>query len=234
MGLCQLDLNGELGTFKGDFNGNNNTIYNIHINKTENGNYGCGLLGIIAGKISNLTVTGTVEGQSRIGGIVGWARANSEISNCYNLCDVYATSACAGGVVGQIDGGNNIIINCYNMGNVQVTGGGSGAGGIVGFSQEGMIVNCYNLKPVEYNNGSPSQATAGGIVGNTVNKKSTVINCYNIGKITGTKTWGSIIGGYWYNEWISTLGKCYYWDGSCDQPVGRNSKHNRRNNFMYK
>lgn len=226
--------------FQGEFNGNNNTIYNINIdiNKittTTTNQYGVGLFGIIEGKISNLTVTGTIIGEScRTGGIVGWAGSNSEVSNCCNLCNVYATAGHSGGVVGNIPVENGKIINCCNMGNVQVTGGNCGAGGIVGFSQGGIIINCYNLKPVEYNNGNPNQATAGGIVGNTVNKKSTVINCYNIGKITGTKTWGSIIGGYWYNEWISTLGKCYYWDGSCDQPVGRNSKHNRRNNFMYK
>ena len=216
--------------FKGDFNGNNNTIYNIHIDKIETGNYGSGLFGIASGKISNLTVTGTIKGGSRVGGIVGWARNNCVISNCYNLCNVYGEMI--GGVAGNIDG-KTIIINCCNMGNIQATNGERGAGGIVGTSAEGEVINCYNLKPVEHNS-SKGSASAGGIIGHTQSQKSVIINSYNIGKITGTKKLGSIVGGYLYNNWISTLEKCYYLENSYSKPVGRKSKHNRGNNFMHK
>lgn len=75
--------------FKGNFDGNHNTIGGLNINRA--GDY-VGLFGCISGAtIKNLTVNGSVKGSQYVGGVVGYA-LNSTIENVTNNASVSSTT----------------------------------------------------------------------------------------------------------------------------------------------
>lgn len=93
--------------FRGDFDGNNNEIKNIKVERSTN----AGLFGTVTGsvKISNLTITGDIKSLSGIaGGLVGYTnQANILFSNITNYCNVSAQKPegqayiYCGGIVGN-------------------------------------------------------------------------------------------------------------------------------------
>jgi len=143
-----------------------------------------GIMGGIHGETPGIVLVATLEdninygnvrnvrdgGNSRAGGIIGWASAATNIEGNSNEGNVTAESAThyayAGGIVGVLHGN---VIYCDNRGIVTATNTGtssSRAGGIVGISY-GQIIDCDNYGAVSAevsttNNGS---AVAGGIVG---------------------------------------------------------------------
>lgn len=75
--------------FKGNFDGNHNTIGGLNINRAGNN---VGLFGYISGAtIKNLTVNGSVKGSQYVGGVVGYA-LNSTIENVTNNASVSSTT----------------------------------------------------------------------------------------------------------------------------------------------
>lgn len=189
-------------SFKGHFDGNGKTVA-LNIN-SENDNQG--LFGYVAtgGVVENVTVTGTVTGQSYAGGIVG-ANAGT-VQNCVNGATVSGV-----GRLGGVTGGNNgTVQNCVNKAAVSGTGdrvGGVSAsssgtvqscvneaavsgkdkvGGVAGHSI-GMVQNCINKAAV-----TGTGSSIGGVVGD--NYKS-VRFCYNTGAVTGGSKVGGVVGG---------------------------------------
>ena len=209
-------------SFKGTFDGGGHTISGLYISTTTDTKQG--LFGNSSGTIKNLSVSGSVTGNGRVGGIVGENISGGVISDCINNCSVTGNSNYVGGIVGYNYGN---IKNCYNTGTVSnnrnnkyiggiagwnnstgsienchnrgtITGAGDYAGGIAGSNNgSGRIENCYNTGAV---NGTSS---IGGIAGS--NDSSNFENCYNTGSINGTSSIGGIAG---LNN--GSLENCYY------------------------
>ena len=164
-------------SFNGYFNGNNNEIQNIYINKEGNAalmiTYG-------AVKIENIGVTGKVTSTS--GDAAGICMGAKTIENCHNKAEIKTK-----GIAGGICVSNNININkCSNTGNITTTGG--NIGGISG-GCGGVIENCFNTGKIIGEN----QWYAGGICAGHANGTTTIKNCYNEGEIIAKKA-GSVGG----------------------------------------
>ena len=174
---------GKLSTFNGTFDGKENEIRRIHINREKN----VGLFGNISkANIKNVGVTGKIIATQCFGaGIVG--QGNGTISNCHNKADL---SGCElGGIIGRAHGVE--INNCYNEGNLNGVGytNSYGVGGIVGRGAGSVVVIS------SYNKGKIYSDThgSGGIVGRPEGFTK-IVNCYNIGDLSGYNANGGIVG----------------------------------------
>ena len=182
---------------------------NIVVNSSSR-SYAGGICGFCSGhdSISNCYSTGAVTttsySYSYAGGIYGsntYNTWNCYISNCYNTCDVTASSdftfAIAGGICGNKTG-NRYIENCYNAGNISAysyseynidSDSFALAGGICGSqygftTSTGSIRNCYSTCNVL----ASSQyyvAHAGGVCGENM---GIISNCYNMGSVIASSS----------------------------------------------
>ena len=152
-----------------------------------------GLVGnIAAGTMQSCYVTGTVSysgrdeepsGQSdTVGGIIGYARDNSKIENCYFIGTVYGNDI-TGGVVGSFY--QSTVQNCCAAGLVSSEWYRGSIGGVVG-SFLGTLQNCYATNWV-----SGTVEYAGGVVGSG---GGTIQNCYASGSVSGKRYVGGVIG----------------------------------------
>ena len=157
----------ELGSpnkFEGTFDGNNNSLSNLYINKKstvrrtelEDGNVKLeyfntrvSLFGENDGKICNLNIENAdLCGNYWIAGIA--VRNDNEIDNCHILGDIINSNAT--GYIGGITQENaGTIINSSNNSSIK-TKTVTAAGGITYWSK-GTIKNCYNKAEIEVNNG---------------------------------------------------------------------------------
>ena len=156
--------------FSGFFDGNNHKITLAMFGSYNSYQY-LGLFPMTRNaKITNLIVDGHISSsiQSFVGAIVG-AAENTEIHNCINFADITADYVCIGGIVGHFGGRENRIT--------------------------GKITNCMNygnIKSIfEWQSGVYGKAV-GGIVGHLADGKVEILNCINMGIITGGG--GGIIG----------------------------------------
>ncbi len=195
--------NSEENAYTGTFNGQNFKISGLTINNSRANDQG--LFGYVgsSGKIEKLSVSGDINGNNYVGGVVGLNLGSVE--NCHNTGTVTGTGDYVGGVVGDNRGS---VINCYNTGTVSgnqvggvvgynissvtncyntgtVTGTDDYVGGVVGYNSS-SVTNCYNTGSVKGNN------YVGGVVGDNNN---TVENCYNIGEVSGNNYVGGVVGG---------------------------------------
>jgi len=172
--------------FTGSYNGGNNEINGLYINRpTENyvgmfgllnqssinniklnnlsiigGNYTAGISGNNGSYsiIKNCTINGTIIGNSYVGGVSG-QNDYSAIEKCANFATINASS-----FLGGLSGNNynsSSIINSYNSGAIEGSGR---VGGLVGFNNVlSIISNCYSCGQV---NGT---YPVGGLVGQNDN-----------------------------------------------------------------
>jgi hypothetical protein len=209
--------------FTGTFDGQNNTISNLIIDKggsdyavglfggfsdAEIANLrlidvdiaGINMVGGLAGHsensiISNSYSTGSVTGAWYLGGLIGSA-SSSTISNSHstgNVIDPIAFFNYAGGLVGWAD--ESTISNSYATGNVD---GGDNVGGLVGWADESTISNSYATGNVD------GSQCVGGSIGYL--KESKINNSYSTGGVTGFLDLGGLIG---CDQW-STISNCFY------------------------
>jgi hypothetical protein len=188
-------IGNDTNNFRGLFNGNNNTITNLWINRPS-GNH-TGLFGSIRNtQIRNLGVE-TAEGKEikgyyQVGGIVGYAQT-AFIINAYFTGNVSGDHY-VGGIAGETY--NSTIANSYAKGDISseaVNGdnsGNSGVGGIAGWFDGGNIINAYSSSNI---NGS--QACVGGIVGGLYNYGN-IVNSHSTGNISGVRDNVGGIAGY--------------------------------------
>ena len=172
------------GTFAATFDGNNNVISNLYINRSSTRNVA--LFGLLASgsNLRNLGIEGgSLSGSSAVGGLVGWNNGGT-ISACYATGDASGTGNHVGGLVGYNGGGT--IRASYATGTV--TGSGEKVGGLVG-ENTGTIRACYATGDAT---GAVSlgNSRVGGLVGQ--NTGGTIRACYATGNATGT---GSGVGG---------------------------------------
>ncbi len=114
---------GELSTFKGNFDGQGHTIYNLNVNTiddVDDTNKGAGLFGAITGNISNLNIVGAKIDTAHWAGAIAGSIEGS-ITNC------------------SVD---KVTINCLPELIGSEWDNGDKAGAIVGYATNGTIENC--------------------------------------------------------------------------------------------
>lgn len=164
-----------------------------------------GLVGNNRGSVRNCTVTGSIQGETKIGGIIGVNESSGKIIN-----STFSGSVTGEHYVGGIAGQNlGSILQCVNQGKINTVAVEGEAdledldsrplnstenlpactdiGGITGFST-GVLQSCKNTGPVGYEH-------VGYNVGGIAGRQSGYLNgCTNQGVILGRKDVGGIAG----------------------------------------
>ena len=196
----------ELGpSFKGIFDGNENNIDNIYINRE---NF-AGLFGYVSGakEIRNINISGEINATNGYaGGIVAiYSKVNSPVDtniiNCINKSTISANGGnnlgdsydgVAGGILGvTLNSGNLTIDNCHNLGEIN---GEMVSGGIIGRNGY-YIINCSNSGIITSSGENSNTSLAGGIAGGIATSDIYIENSYNTGNIITKKLAGGIVGG---------------------------------------
>ena len=133
-------------------------------------------------------VTCNMEGDSHVGGIVGYA-ANTPVENCSNSGTIEVAGSGmygdgAGGIAGMSTG---TITDCENSGNISSTSTYAHAGGITAHAD--TVSRCVNTGTVEAL--GDISVRAGGICGTC----DIVQQAVNTGTVTATGSWGVEAGG---------------------------------------
>ncbi|MGB2879301.1 MAG: GLUG motif-containing protein [Candidatus Omnitrophota bacterium] len=186
--------------FSAVFDGRNNTISNLYINRpaethiglfarTRGGGQGIRNVGLVGG---------SVTGGDRTGSLVGYVEY-SVIENCYATTDVTGTYRMVGGLVGSASG-NGRITGSYAEGTV--AGAGSNVGGLVGQAGNNFTIeNSYATGAV-----TNSSYNTGGLVGNVNN--CTITGSYATGDVSSTGS-GEATGGLVGYFISGTITDCY-------------------------
>lgn len=141
-GWKPIGLNETL-SFKGRFNGNEKVISGLTINRYDQENIG--LFGYISGAVIKYLgmVNVDIVGKGSVGGLVGSAAKNSNLSHCYvtgTISLVGQNTYNVGGLVGSSSEGTQIS-HCYSSGLVT---GCDAVGGLVGGMYDSNVMNCYS------------------------------------------------------------------------------------------
>lgn len=171
------------GASKGNFESchvTGSTLKSLARSGTDSGIMG-GLVGqLSAGKITNSSFIGTVDGYKRVGGVVGEQAKGTEIVNC-NVSGTVKASMIVGGIAGTAKG---FVGLCTN----EATVSGSVSGGVAGELSDhtgtnaSCIMGCTNKGKIDGTSATQYVGT-GGIVGRVVsynNGYSFVIGCRNL------------------------------------------------------
>ncbi len=205
-------------SYRGTFDGNGHTVYNLYIDDTGKGTDGKyrGLFGYTFGaSIKNVTVQGQIiASYTSVGGVVGYDGGGTTIENCHNYVEISGTNyQCdsLGGIVGC--GTRTVIKNCSN--HADISGYRGSIGGIAGRLSSGVsITGCYNEGNISsiYQNIS-NLVGVGGIIGRT--SSTAITDCYNVGNVSMTtvSTSGSYVnplgGVVGYLDATSSIKNCY-------------------------
>jgi len=219
--------------FSGNYDGQNYTISNLHMNRSP---FLCGgLFGITFGAtisnvgLSNVSLTASTGTSTNqwLGALIGYAYQSTIIDNCYATGNISGDTN-TGGLIGSLDGagGDNSLSNSFFSGTVSAK---YSAGGLCADASSGnSITQCYSAGSVTcttyYTGGligncggtvsnSYSMSTvnggqySGGLIGAGYN--TAILNyCYATGAVSGTSGVGGLIG---YNFSAPTLTGCF-WD----------------------
>jgi len=128
------------------------------------------------GGLSNCHSTGSVAGDTEVGGLAG--ESGAIVSNSYSTANV-SGSFVVGGLIGQNHG---TLSKSYSTGSVF---GDEYVGGLVGWNQEGTVSNSYSIGRVD------GVSLVGGLVGSN---RATVSSCYSAGNVTGLEDVGGLTG----------------------------------------
>ena len=141
--------------FTGIFNGNGHTITGLKINRSST-NY-ISLFGYaLSGEIKNIGMIDVdINGDDRVGGLIGTNHINSIVTNCYS------TGAVSGGAYagGLIEKNYGTVTNCYST--CAVVSGTNEAGGLIGYNTGGTYNDCF------WDTETSGQATSAGGTGKT-------------------------------------------------------------------
>ncbi|MBQ8308042.1 MAG: hypothetical protein IJX56_04500, partial [Alistipes sp.] len=190
---------------------------NVNIDVTsKNAGTAVGLL-VNGGKVSGVTVSGSVKGYQGLGGVVGRILSNGTIENCTNNATITSTGYNVGGIVGAayytVEGAEMTISGCVNKGEVNC--GTNGAGGIVGLSAAN-VVDCENTANV-----TGKGTSVGGLVGeqqnagsvkNSINRGDVKNNAvaYGTGGVIGWVRYNGAVADYPRKEAIEVIGNTNY------------------------
>lgn len=175
--------------YNGTFDGGGYLVSGIMITNGDS----AGLFGWNSGTISNIGVSGTINGLEVMasGGVAAYNYGI--INHCYNMANIYTTDI-SGGIVAYNVG---TITECYNTAGIS---GDNSVGGVVG-ENNGTITNCYNT-------GSVTGRMVGGIA--RYNFSGNITNCFSTGSLTGNYSAYGIVN---INDSEGTVINCY-WDSN--------------------
>ena len=134
-----------------------------------------GVAGYSWGTIENCSVSGSVSGTMRAGGVVGGQNGGS-ITGCSSSATVKGTLN-VGGVAGETNSGATMAA-CYATGNVTIEIDPINnilGGGLVGFNARGSVLACYATGNVTSTGSSTGYVQIGGFLGGNY---TTVTACY--------------------------------------------------------
>ncbi|MBC6414453.1 MAG: cadherin-like beta sandwich domain-containing protein, partial [Chromatiales bacterium] len=183
-GTGWLPIGSQDQPFNAIFEGNDNTISNLMIDRPADNRIG--LFGEIDtnSQISNIGLLDVnIMGNAWVGGLVG--NNEGSITNSYAMGDVAGIRFYVGGLVGNNEGS---ITNSYTVGSVT---GNEVVGGLAGFNQGGSITNSYAASDV-----TGQEPQAGGLVGQN-DGGSRITNSYATGDVKGESILGGLVG---YNQ----------------------------------
>ena len=123
------------------------------------------------------------------------------IKNLKIKASYFESAGAVGAIIGQTSGGSTELYNIYIDADVVINSTGSAAGGLVGHvgangfdfiaDTPALVVDsCVNAAEVT----AEGQNSVGGILGNANNKNVNIVNCLNLGAITGGTNVGGILG----------------------------------------
>jgi len=214
--------------FRGNFDGNNQIISGLFINRpaddfiglfgyTDGAKiYDLGVeitSGGVSGGAGNISILSPYGGRGYIGGFVGWAN-QTKIENCYTKGGkVKGLMAYTGGFAGRI-GDGSVIKGCYSVCEVEGTEYlGGFVGGITTSTNTVTIEKCYATKKVSSNGyGAIGYGHVGGFAGyaggggSTIACLITIDQCYAIGNVNVLSNSGGFIGSA--NSWVA-INNCY-------------------------
>ncbi len=182
---------------------NDGTVSGITVSDGYVGNaafYGGGILGMNSGIIANSSYSGTVEGESMIGGVAGVTYGTISESWSDATVTLSAKSGYAGGVAGSSSRPTSVITGCHFTGSVTDAYGGGNIGGILGYVYKSTVARCWNGGQVNSSYTASHKGYVGGIAGRMVG--ATASDDYNsgivrsftsdmVGGITGSLETGS-------------------------------------------
>jgi len=178
-------------SFTGTFDGQGHTISDLYINRSQENN--AGLFGYADGStIENIGVENVdVSGDDRVGGLVGFNRDSSTVSNSYATGTVSGNDE-VGGLVGY--NRESSVSNSYSTGTVS---GSNSVGGLVGLNNvRSTVSNSYATGTVSGSN------RVGGLVGYHYTS-TTVQNSYATGDVSGSNRVGGLVGRVLNNEGVT-------------------------------
>jgi hypothetical protein len=167
--------------FEGYYDGGENKIYNLTINRPSE-EY-VGLFGIIMNatlkniEVNNVEILGIDSGA-----LAGFAVSGNTILNCSSTGVVVGEGTYAGGLIGIFRFSNMEL--CSSNATVME---GSNAGGLCGIVDGSLITNSHSTGTVTGFN------TVGGLVGNLV-RGGEIANCFSRGDVTGGFYTGGLVG----------------------------------------
>ena len=207
----------EVHAFTADFDGNNHTIANLYINRSDAGYVG--LFGYASGGgIKRIgLVSAVVSGYYYVGGLAG-VSSDSAISNSYATGAISGSGSNVGGLVGRSSG--SVISGSYAAGSVSGSGN---VGGLVGFSDYSAITASYAAGSVsgggdvgglvgESNGAITASYATGGVsgkyesVGGLVGESEyggTITASYATGSVSGRGSVGGLVGANYYGGAIT-------------------------------
>jgi hypothetical protein len=178
----------------------------VNVNITGSGQHIAGLVGENHGKVTSCYSTGTVNGESRVGGLVGDNHASySGVTNCYSTVAVSGGSI-VGGLIGANSGD---VIHCYSTG--FVGGYGDTLSGLVGISR-GRVLGCF------WDIQTSGQTISAGATGKTTAEMRTAKTFINAGWDFVGETTNGTEDVWWIDE-----GKDYpklWWEAAGDPNSG--------------
>ena len=163
--------------FQGKFDGLNNEIFGLTVNRGEN----AGLFGKTEGATikNTILINGSVKGTTNVGAFVGSAN-NTKIENVVNSAHVSGTTN-VGGIAGSVTGKSTIT----DAGNTSTVQGHANVGGIAG-SLVGSDVNKATINGSSYNFGAVYGTDDDGNIETTTNLADIQDNkSNNIGGVAG-------------------------------------------------
>lgn len=183
---------------------NHGYLLRVHSSGTVSGNtYVGGLNGYAAWSLTQSSSSATVTANSIAGGLVG-GTGHVQIGSSSFSGSVTVTGGTAGGIVG-ITGG--MIANCYNTGNI--TGGADKIGGIAGSSGY-HIHNSFSTGSIS------GTVTVGGIVGVMTSATTTLLNSFSTGDVYGNGGSSANVGVLYGTNAGATTNSYYFSGSTCD------------------
>ena len=145
----------------------------VQITNNHSSGFAGGVVGNSWGTIENCSVSGSVNGEVYVGGVVG-KQTSGSMTGCSSSATVKGTVN-VGGVAGESWGS---MTACYATGNVTLEiypGKDISGGGVVGFKGGNSVLACYATGNVNSQGSSTGNVHIGGLFGY---KYATAIACY--------------------------------------------------------